>query len=52
MLRRCLLFLVVASLAVSGGAAWATDVFVDIGATDGYWQAHPTGVATGGVTVL
>ena len=52
MLRRCLLLVVVASLVVPGGAAGGDNVFVDLSATDGYWQAHPTGIATGGVTVL
>jgi probable HAF family extracellular repeat protein len=52
MVRRCLLFLAVASLAVPGGAAWAFSAFVDLSATDGYEQATPTGVAAGGVAVL
>jgi probable HAF family extracellular repeat protein len=51
-MRRCLLLLVVASLAIPGGTVCAFDVFVDISATDGYTQADPTGVATGGVAVL
>jgi probable HAF family extracellular repeat protein len=52
MLRRYLPLVVVASLAVPGGAAWAFSAFVDLSATDGYTQAAPTGVAAGGVAVL
>ena len=36
-----LLFLVVASLAVSGGAAWATNSSYDISATDSYVSGLP-----------
>jgi hypothetical protein len=52
MFQRCLSVLVVASLIVSGGTALATSVFVDISASDSYAQATPTGVATGGYSVL
>ena len=50
MFHRCLSVLVVASLIVSGGAIWASSVFVDISATNGNLAALPTGVSpTGGV---
>jgi hypothetical protein len=52
MFQRCLLILAVVSLALSGSSALATSLFVDISATDGYAQATPTGVATGGYAVL
>ncbi len=49
MLRHCLSLVLVATLALSGGAVEAAN-FVDISATNGYLQALPTGVsATGGV---
>ena len=50
MLRRSVLTLAVLPLAVSAGTAWATSLFFDMSATDGNWQAWPTGVSpTGGV---
>ena len=50
MFHRCLSVLVVASLIVSGGAIWASSVFVNISATNGNLAALPTGVSpTGGV---
>ncbi len=52
MLSRCLLFFLVASLAVSAGALRANPLFVDISATDGNTQAWPTGVSAGGAVVM
>jgi hypothetical protein len=62
MLRRCRPFVIVASLAIPGGAVQAFSAFVDISATDlstlntagvlAPTQATPTGVSAGGVTVL
>ncbi len=50
MFHRCLLILAVASLALFGGPAWASSVFVNMSATDGNLQAWPTGISpTGGV---
>ena len=56
MFHRCSFFLLALSLAVSGGPAWATSVFVNVGATNTSsttdLQAIPTGVATGGAAVM
>ena len=43
MFHRCLLILAVASLALFGGPAWASSVFVNMSATDGNLQAWPNG---------
>jgi probable HAF family extracellular repeat protein len=59
MCHRCILLVVVASLALSGGAAWATSVFVDINTFNNQSnrdiRAYPTGVsplsAGGGVVM-
>ena len=50
MFHRCLSILILVSLTASGGAAWATSVFVDISAKDGYVTARPNGVAPSGYT--
>jgi hypothetical protein len=59
MFHRCVLLFVVASLALSGSAAWAAGVFVDINAfnnqTNRDLRAYPTGVSplsAGGGVVL
>ena len=52
MLRRCLLLVLLASLAVSAPAAWAAGVFVNISATDGNAQVWPTGVSTSGAVSM
>ena len=52
MLRRCLLLVLLASLAVSAPAAWAAGVFVYISATDGNAQVWPTGVSTSGAVSM
>ena len=52
MFYRCRLLFVVSSLAVSGGALWASPVFVNISATNGYTKAWPTGVAPGGAVLM
>ena len=49
---RCLSLVVVASLAVSAGPAWASGVFVDISATDANAKVWPTGVSTSGAVVM
>ena len=49
MFHRCILLFVIASLAVSCSAAWATSIFVDINSknvsTTVDLQAYPTGVS-------
>ena len=56
MFHRCILLFVIVSLALSGGAAWAASVFVNINAhnslTNRDLQAFPAGVSAGGVVVL
>ena len=56
MFHRCILLFVIASLAVSGGAAWATSIFVNVNAHNALsnrdLQAWPAGVSAGGAVVL
>ncbi len=52
MFHRCLSLLLVTSLAVSAGAAWANAVCVDISATDANAKAWPTGVCASGAVVM
>ena len=56
MFHRSVLLFVTALLTVSGGAAWAFDVFVDINAKSAIsgrdLSAYPTGVSSGGACVL
>ena len=56
MFHRSVLLFVIALLTVSGGAAWAFDVFVNINAKSAIsgsdLSAYPTGVSAGGACVL
>ncbi len=52
MVRCCLLLMIATSLALSGGAAGVAATFVDVSATDGYTQAIPTGVCSGGAVLM